>query len=90
MKKLLLLLGASSLAFGQTLLFQQNQLDSQNFMNVISSAEFAERTNAIYTADDFILPQRSTLSKIKFFGQIDSGFLDIGGVNSWTILHIRR
>lgn len=85
MKKLLLLLGASSLAFGQTLLFKQNQLDSQNFMNVISSAEFAERTNAIYTADDFILPQRSTLSKIKFFGQIDSGFLDIGGVNSWTI-----
>jgi len=85
MKKIFIMLGASSFAFGQQLLFQQNQLDAQNFMNVISSAEFGQSSNAIYIADDFILPQRSTLSKIKFFGQIDSGFLDIGGINSWTI-----
>lgn len=86
MKKLFFLLGASSLAFGQNLLFEQKPLAS-DFMasiDVISSANYNEKMG-IYVADDFELATNSTINKIKFTGHIENGFLDLQNLLSWRV-----
>lgn len=86
MKKLLLLLGASSLAFGQNLLFEQKPLTSDftASIDVISSANYNEKMG-IYVADDFELPTNSSINKIKFTGHIENGFFDLQNLLSWRV-----
>lgn len=86
MKKLFFLLGASSLAFGQNLLFEQKPLasDFTASIDVISSANYNEKMG-IYVADDFQFPTSSNINKIKFTGHIENGFLDLQNLLSWRV-----
>lgn len=91
MKKTLfsLLLASSSLAFGQELLFSQpaHEVRFRTHFDIMSSSSLSNgEFRGIFAADDFELAKDSKITKIKFTGHIEDGFLDMGkNLSAWNV-----
>lgn len=90
-KSLFFLMASSSLAFGQELLFQQKPLATDYFANIdiLSSVKETDTdkslSQGIYAADDFEFSRDSKITKLKFTGHVEDGFLDLNNLKGWDI-----